>query len=275
MSLLRVEGLSKKFGGLNAVEDLSFDIQPGAVYSIIGPNGAGKTTLLNLLTGVYQPSDGRIFFEEHDLTGRASYEYASYGIARTFQNLQVFFNMSAIENVMVGRYLHERCGLVSALLRTPRLKRAEQMCREEAAGLMRYVGLQDYLSTAADAMPYGALKRLEIARALATRPKLMLLDEPAAGLNPTEALELDDLIGRLSERGVTVVLVEHNMRLVMGVSDRILVLDYGRKLAEGPASAVRNDPKVIEAYLGGAVAHDGSYGNAIASAVAVAVEMHR
>jgi len=275
MSLLRVEGLSKKFGGLNAVEDLSFEIQPGAVYSIIGPNGAGKTTLLNLLSGVYQPSDGRIFFEEHDLTGRAPYEYAGYGIARTFQNLQVFFNMSALENVMVGRHLHERCGLVSALLRSRRLARAEDACREEAADLMRYVGLHDYLSAAADAMPYGALKRLEIARALATRPKLMLLDEPAAGLNPTEALELDDLIGRLTERGVTVVLVEHNMRLVMGVSDYILVLDYGRKLAEGPAMTIRNDPKVIEAYLGGAVAHDGSYGNAIASAVAVGVEMHR
>jgi branched-chain amino acid transport system ATP-binding protein len=275
MSLLRVERLTKRFGGLNAVEDLSFEIQPGAVHSIIGPNGAGKTTLLNLLTGVYQPSGGRIVFGEHDLTGRAPYEYAGHGIARTFQNLQVFFNMSAIENVMVGRYLHERCGLVAALLRAPRLKRAEQICREEAAELMRYVGLQNYLSTAADAMPYGALKRLEIARALATRPKMMLLDEPAAGLNPTEALELDHLIGRLSERGVTVVLVEHNMRLVMGVSDHILVLDYGRKLAEGPAMTIRNDPKVIEAYLGSAIAHDGSFGNAIASAVAVAVEMHR
>jgi branched-chain amino acid transport system ATP-binding protein len=273
--MLRVEGLSKKFGGLNAVEDLSFEIRPGAVYSIIGPNGAGKTTLLNLLSGVYRPSAGRIQFGEHELSGRAPYEFAGRGIARTFQNLQVFFNMSALENVMVGRYLHERCGLVAALLRSPRLTRAERACREEAAELMRYVGLHDYLSAAADAMPYGALKRLEIARALATRPKLMLLDEPAAGLNPTEALELDSLIGRLTERGVTVVLVEHNMRLVMGVSDHILVLDYGRKLAEGPAMTIRNDPKVIEAYLGSAVANDGSYGNAIASAVAVAVDMHR
>ena len=275
MNLLRVEGLGKKFGGLNAVEDLSFDIPPGAVYSIIGPNGAGKTTLLNLLTGVYQPSAGRIVLQEQDLTGRPPYAYARQGIARTFQNLQVFFNMSALENVMVGRYMHERCGLMSALLRSPRLARAERACREEAAELMRYVGLQAYLSSAADAMPYGALKRLEIARALATRPKLMLLDEPAAGLNPTEALELDDLIGRLTGRGVTVVLVEHNMRLVMGVSDQILVLDYGRKLAEGPAQAVRNNPKVIEAYLGSAVSSETSYREEIAQVVAVAVEMHR
>ena len=275
MSVLRVEALSKKFGGVNAVEDLSFDIPPGAVYSIIGPNGAGKTTLLNLLTGIYQPSAGRVLFDEHDLTGHAPYEYARHGIARTFQNLQVFFNMSALENVMVGRYLRERCGLASALLRMPHLSRAERACREEAAELLRYVGLQDYLSVGADAMPYGALKRLEIARALATAPKLMLLDEPAAGLNPTETIELNNLIVRLTERGVTVVLVEHNMRLVMGVSDHILVLDYGRKLAEGPAAAVRNDPRVIEAYLGSAVAHDGSYGSEIASAVAVAVEMHR
>ncbi len=258
MSLLRVEALAKKFGGLNAVDDLSFEIKPGEVHSIIGPNGAGKTTLLNLLTGVYTPSAGHIYFEEHNLTGRAPHEYAAHGIARTFQNLQVFFNMSALENVMVGRYLHERCGLASTLLRAPGLTRAERACGEKAAELMRYVGLQDYLSTAADSMPYGALKRLEIARALAAEPKLVLLDEPAAGLNPTEALELADLIGRLTERGITVVLVEHNMRLVMGVSDHILVLDYGRKLAEGPAQAVRNDPKVIEAYLGSGITSEGA-----------------
>ena len=275
MSLLHVERLGKKFGGVNAVEDLSFDIRPGAVYSIIGPNGAGKTTLLNLLTGVYQPSSGRIVFDGHDMTGRVPYEYARQGIARTFQNLQVFFNMSALENVMVGRYLQERSGLARALLRAPGLVRAEQVCRNEAAELMRFVGLQDYLSAASDAMPYGALKRLEIARALATRPKMMLLDEPAAGLNPTEALELDDLIGRLTGRGITVVLVEHNMRLVMGVSDHILVLDYGRKLAEGSAQAVRNDPKVIAAYLGGEVSPDSTYGETVAGAVAHAVEMHR
>jgi branched-chain amino acid transport system ATP-binding protein len=265
MSLLRVENLSKEFGGVHAVEGLSYEIQPGAVHSIIGPNGAGKTTLLNMLTGLYTPSDGRVLFEEHELTGLAPYEYAAHGISRTFQNLQIFFNMSALENVMVGRYMHERCGLVATLLRSPRLARAERACREEAAELMRYVGLQAYLSAASTAMPYGALKRLEIARALATKPRLMLLDEPAAGLNPTEALELDALIGRLTERGITVVLVEHNMRLVMGVSDHILVLDYGRNLAEGPAAAVRNDPRVIEAYLGSSAASGGSGGSSAAN----------
>ena len=275
MSLLAVEHLSKGFGGLRAIAELSFEVPARTVFSIIGPNGAGKTTLLNLMTGIYEPDAGRIRLDGQDLTGQPTHRWAAAGLGRTFQNLQVFFNMSALENVMVGRHVRERCGIVSALLRSPRLSRAERACREEAAEIMHFVGLHSYLSTAADAMPYGALKRLEIARALATKPKLMLLDEPAAGLNPTEALELDDLIGRLTGRGVTVVLVEHNMRLVMGVSDHILVLDYGRKLAEGPALAIRNDPKVIEAYLGSTAVQDGSYGKEIASAVAVAAEMHR
>jgi branched-chain amino acid transport system ATP-binding protein len=275
MNLLRVEDLSKEFGGVRAVENLSFSVAPGTVHSIIGPNGAGKTTLLNLLTGIYVPTAGGIYLGERELTGRPAHEYAAAGIARTFQNLQVFFNMSAIENVMVGRYRHERCGIAAALLRFPSLARAERACRKAAAELLDFVGLGDYLVARADALPYGALKRLEMARALATEPRVLLLDEPAAGLNPTETRELDALIGRIAGRGITVVLVEHNMRLVMGVSDHILVLDYGRKLAEGPALTVRNDPKVIEAYLGSSVVHDGSYGDAIAGAVAAAVEMHR
>jgi len=254
MTLLRVDSLSKTFGGLHAVADLSFEVAQGAVHSIIGPNGAGKTTLLNLLSGIYLPTSGRIAFEGEELTGRTPHEFAARGIARTFQNLQIFFNMSALENVMAGRHMHERCSLAAAMLRLPRVARAERECREESAGLMRFVGLGAYLSAAAAALPYGALKRLEIARALATRPKIVLLDEPAAGLNPTETLEIDELIGRLAERGITVVLVEHNMRLVMGVSDHVLVLDYGQKLAEGPAEVVREDPRVIEAYLGAAEA---------------------
>ncbi len=250
MSMLRTAGLARDFGGVRAVDDLTFEIERGAVHSIIGPNGAGKTTLLNLLTGVYAPSAGRIYFGERDLTGRAPHEFAAHGVARTFQNLQVFFNMSALENVMVGRHLRDHRGLWAALLHSPRLAAGERACRAEARELLAFVGLEAWADAAADALPYGALKRLEIARALAARPQLLLLDEPAAGLNPTETMEIQALIAKLAEGGITVVLVEHNMRLVMGVSDRILVLDYGRRLAEGAPETVRNDPRVIEAYLG-------------------------
>ena len=251
---LRVTALSKAFGGVLAVDQVSFDLEAGKVNSIIGPNGAGKTTLLNLLTGVYAPSAGQVAFEGADVTGLAPHRLAARGMARTFQNLQLFFNMSAIENVMVGRHLRERAGWLAAMLRFPRLAAGERESREEAAQLMQFVGLGEYLDARADAMPYGALKRLEIARALGGKPKLLLLDEPAAGLNQTETQAINALIVRLAQSGVTVVLVEHNMRLVMGVSDHIVVLDYGRKLCEGTAEHVRNDPRVIEAYLGTAQA---------------------
>ena len=233
MTLLAVENVSKAFGGVRAIDDVSFEIRAGKVFSIIGPNGAGKTTLLNLLTGIYVPDAGQLHLAGQPLAGQPAHRFATAGIGRTFQNLQVFFNMTALENVMTGRHLRERCSLLAALLRTPALVRAEAACRAVARRLLRQVGLAEYEGAPADAMPYGALKRLEIARALAAEPKLLLLDEPAAGLNPTEAREIDKLIRRLAADGTTVILVEHNMRLVMEVSDHVFVLDHGRKLAEG------------------------------------------
>ncbi|MBI1943864.1 MAG: ABC transporter ATP-binding protein [Betaproteobacteria bacterium] len=248
--MLRAENLSRRFGGVAAVQEVCLELEAGAVHSIIGPNGAGKTTLLNMLSGIYRPDSGRIFLEETELSSLPSHEFAAAGIGRTFQNLQIFFNMSALENVMAGRWLHERCSLGAALLRLPGLARAERRCRDAAAALLESVGLGRWLDADSDAMPYGALKRLEIARALAAQPKLLLLDEPAAGLNATETGEIDALIRTLAARGITVVLVEHNMKLVMEVSQHVIVLDYGRKLAEGDPRAVSEDRRVIEAYLG-------------------------
>jgi branched-chain amino acid transport system ATP-binding protein len=250
MSLLRVESLQRNFGGVRAVSDLDFAFDVGRIHSIIGPNGAGKTTLFNLVTGVYRPSAGRILFQAEDITDLPPYERARRGLSRTFQNLQIFFNMSAIENVMVGCHRHADTRLWPAVLRFAGMGAAERRLREFAAALMKRVGLQDYLDSDSASMPYGALKRLEIARALASRPVLLLLDEPAAGLNPTETLAIDRLIRQIAEDGVTVVLVEHNMRLVMEISDHIVVLDHGRKLAEGAAREVASDPGVIAAYLG-------------------------
>lgn len=249
-ALLEVKGLSKSFGGIHAIADLSFAIELGAIHSIIGPNGAGKTTLFNLITGLYRPTAGRILFDGRDVTGKPAHILARYGMSRTFQNLQIFFNMSAIENVMVGAHLHLSRGFLSALLRLPAVRKGDQRARREAAELLAFVGLSRHLDADASAMPYGALKRLEIARALAAHPKVLLLDEPAAGLNSTESREIDDVIKSIADRGITVVLVEHDMKMVMEVSDHIVVLDAGSKLAEGTVEEVRGNPQVVAAYLG-------------------------
>jgi len=248
--MLQVVGLSKTFGGVKAVQDVSFSIKEGTIHSVIGPNGAGKTTLFNLITGVYTPTSGEIVFNGDDVAGKSPDELARRHMSRTFQNLQVCMNMSAIDNVMVGAHLRLNQGLFAAMVRLPSLRRADAACRAEAAQLMEFVGVGSYLAAHASQMPYGALKRLEIARALAAKPQLLLLDEPAAGLNHTETGEIETLIRKVADSGVTVVLVEHDMKLVMNLSDHILVLDYGKKLAEGTAAQVRANPDVVAAYLG-------------------------
>ena len=248
--MLQVKALSKTFGGVKAVQDVSFSIKEGTIHSVIGPNGAGKTTLLNLITGIYTPTSGEIVFNGDSVAGKSPDELARRHMSRTFQNLQVCMNMSAIDNVMVGAHLQLNPGLFAAMVRLPSLRRADAACRAAAAALMEFVGVGKYLSAHASQMPYGALKRLEIARALAAKPQMLLLDEPAAGLNHTETGEIEALIRKVADSGVTVVLVEHDMKLVMNLSDHILVLDYGKKLAEGTAAEVRANPDVVAAYLG-------------------------
>ncbi|OGB09968.1 MAG: high-affinity branched-chain amino acid ABC transporter ATP-binding protein LivG [Burkholderiales bacterium RIFCSPHIGHO2_12_FULL_61_11] len=250
MALLEVNQLSIHFGGVKAVQNVSFSIEAGVVYAVIGPNGAGKTTLFNLITGIYIPTSGDIKLDGESIGGKTPNELAQRGVARTFQNLQICMNMSAIENVMVGAHLRLDRNLFKAALCFPSIKRRDRELHAEAAELMRFVGLPGYIDARADSMPYGALKRLEIARALAMRPRLIFLDEPAAGLNPKETIAVDQLVRKVADSGVTVVLVEHDMKMVMNLSDRILVLDYGKKLAEGTGEEVRRNPDVIAAYLG-------------------------
>jgi branched-chain amino acid transport system ATP-binding protein len=252
--LLEGTGISKRFGGVQALADVSFAIRRGEIYGLIGPNGAGKTTLFNVLTGIYPQDGGAFTFDGAPLDGQKPDQVAARGIARTFQNIRLFANLSALENVMIGRHVRTRAGVFGAMLRDARTRDEERAIERRAYELLDYVGVARRANDLAKHLAYGDQRRLEIARALATDPKLLALDEPAAGMNATETASLSKLLTAIRAAGTTILLIEHDMKLVMSLCDRVLVLDYGRKIAEGPAASVQKDPAVIAAYLGGDVA---------------------
>jgi branched-chain amino acid transport system ATP-binding protein len=250
-ALLRVEAIGKSFGGIQALYDVTFDVSPGTIHALIGPNGAGKTTLFNIVTGVYQPDDGRIIYGNSQIQGKKIHEVVAQGIARTFQNVELFGSMTVLENVLVGRHVRTRCGFLGAIARWPWVRKEDRDARDFAWELLQFVGLERVAGQRSTDLPFGWQRFLEIARALATQPRLLLLDEPASGLNAVETQQLGELLQQVRSRGVTLLLVEHDMDLTMSISDKIVVLHQGRKLAEGEPREIQSNEAVISAYLGG------------------------